>query len=140
MLKPQSLSSSRPMPASSHRIAALTKPPTLFFTAEHDVIWWLVSWGQFSWLCPLPSSCAPSASSLEHQSQKWKMSWCCSLVTKTVLSALFSSEIENIAPYKLQWTKLTQSLLKTVQWCNLWLAWLSLLSLKNYFMVYSNSL
>ena len=36
-----------------------------------------VSWGQLSWLRPLPASCAPPACSLAGQCEEQKRPWCC---------------------------------------------------------------
>lgn len=60
--------------------------PSLFLSSPSFIRWvWcqrlcnvlLVSWGQFSWLCPLRTTCAFTASSLVGWGEQKKISWCC---------------------------------------------------------------
>lgn len=60
--------------------------PSLFLSSPSFIRWvWcqrlcnvlLVSWGQFSWLCPLRTTCAFPASSLVGWVEQKKISWCC---------------------------------------------------------------
>ena len=54
------------------------------FVPHYDVIWSLVSWGQLSWLCPLPNSCPPPAYSLGERGRNEKALALCKPCSATV--------------------------------------------------------
>lgn len=105
-------------------------PPAASFCSLY---WWawchrvrnipLVCWGQLSRLYPFPVSCAPAAYLLMWWCEKQKRSRCCLATTKThLLSKLFKSQIQRIAPCKPLWGNVTLSQPKPVQ------TWIFLLS------------
>lgn len=108
-----------------------TPHPQFYCWAWLSMVWDvpLVSWDQLSHCVPS----APLAYLLVVQSKKEKRPWCCVnvlLITKiSLLSTLCSSQVQNIAPCKLLWRKLTPWQPKPVQterqilWSCQWFWW-----------------
>jgi len=93
------------------------RPLPLVFMAEYDVIWNEIAFWSAEVSCP---SCVPFQLLVHPQPTRWQGSttgkafmMCkhCSAIAKNpgVLSVLFRSQIQTIAPYRLLWRKLTPS-------------------------------
>lgn len=82
-------------------------PFSLYCGAEHHTVWNIpvIIWGHLSWLCPLPTSCPPLASSLQGKEKALRLCKHCSVTTKTLVRYQWQST----APYGLLGTKLTPS-------------------------------
>jgi len=63
----------------SKRLRLPSFPPCFLCWARRHMVWGtpLVSWGQLSWLCPLPTPCASSAHSLVGWCERQKRPWLC---------------------------------------------------------------
>lgn len=88
-------------------------------------VWWVwnipwVSWGHLSWLCPLPTSCAPPTYLLVAWVRSRKGLDCVQalLINKENIPELpthFQAQIQNTTPYKVLWRKWSVSQLKPTQ-------------------------
>lgn len=80
---------------------------SLYCGAEHHTVWniHVVNWDHLFWVCPLPTSCPPSAPSLQGKEKALRLCKHCSVTTKTLVCYQWQSA----APYGLLGTKLTPS-------------------------------